>query len=202
MKKFDMSKHIGNIDEDLISDALSYKPRGNARIRFIALAACIAIIATSVPLGVILNKKTPDTAKEPPQTTNEDGYDDSQFTRVKFENIELDEGTVIFGNSFLMSNGYICSEPSETYPFSHSYITPTKEELQQIVNDTVQKAESFHGDTSVQKPENYKYVGNTAYTANVYDHWLRIKAYQSFNCYVFYQNISSDVETTPQHLWI
>ena len=42
MKKIDIAKHISNIDENYIADALTYRPASLAKIKFIALAACIA----------------------------------------------------------------------------------------------------------------------------------------------------------------
>ena len=90
MKKIDIAKHISNIDENYIADALTYRPASRAKIKFIALAACIAIIVTAVPFAYILNKKDDHSHdhKNNENNENSDTIIDKNVLK-RYENIEL-----------------------------------------------------------------------------------------------------------------
>ena len=61
MKKETLMDAINNIDPEIIEKSVNYRPEVSRRnvTRIAALVACIAVIITSVPLALILNKEEP-----------------------------------------------------------------------------------------------------------------------------------------------
>jgi len=153
MKKFDMAKHIGNIDENYIADALTYKPVSRAKIRFIALAACIAIIVTSVPFAFILNKESDDTISQPQTTTTstkqptvpEKGLPDGYYYK-DMETIELSgDNKLVFNTQFLTDGKNIYANLDEdTRPYIFEYAPLSDQQKQTILKDILESAEKYH----------------------------------------------------------
>ena len=76
MKKIDITSQISGIDPKYLDEALTYRaPRFN-KIKIIALAACLAIIVTAIPLSLIMNREdpvqTPDTTLTPGKDSTTD----------------------------------------------------------------------------------------------------------------------------------
>ena len=61
MKKSDITRELGFIDPEFIAEAASYKPHKISKIRIVALAACIAVLVTAIPLTLILNRENGNT---------------------------------------------------------------------------------------------------------------------------------------------
>ena len=118
MKKFDMAKHIGNIDENYIADALTYKPVSRSKIRFIALAACIAIIVTAVPFAFILNMEDNHTHDHENNENGETIIDENVLK--SYEDIMLENGSLKL-NMIQLSNGKILkgSTSPQKYVYEH-----------------------------------------------------------------------------------
>jgi len=60
MKRSDFVRLMGNIDEKYLKEVENYSARPKNRVRIIALAACIAIIVTAIPLSLVLNREDTD----------------------------------------------------------------------------------------------------------------------------------------------
>ena len=60
MRKEDLSKAIGDIDPKLVESSLAYRPAMSRHrlTRIVALAACLAVIVTAIPLALILNRES------------------------------------------------------------------------------------------------------------------------------------------------
>ena len=71
MKKSDITRELGFIDPEFIAEAASYKPRKISKIRIVALAACIAVLVTAIPLTLILNRENGNTEDLPAITTKD-----------------------------------------------------------------------------------------------------------------------------------
>ena len=69
MKRSDFVRLMGNIDEKYLKEADNYSARPRNWVRVTAVAACFAIIATALPLALILNRE--DTQTDAPVNTNE-----------------------------------------------------------------------------------------------------------------------------------
>ena len=57
MKKINFSDIMSNVGDRHIEEAAIFVPQHNRNIRWIALAACLAIIVTAVPFAIISNKE-------------------------------------------------------------------------------------------------------------------------------------------------
>lgn len=70
MRKEDLSKAIGGIDPKLVESSMAYRPATSKHrlIKIVALAACLAVIVTAIPLALILNRESED-ANAPVITT-------------------------------------------------------------------------------------------------------------------------------------
>ena len=69
MKKLDFIRYMGNINEKYVIESEKYRPVSRNWVKVTALAACIAIIATSIPLALVLNRE--DAQTNAPVNTNE-----------------------------------------------------------------------------------------------------------------------------------
>ena len=200
MKKFDMAKHIGNIDENYIADALTYKPVSRAKIRFIALAACIAIIVTSVPSAFILNKESVDTISRPQTTTTstkqptdpEKGLPDG-FYYKDMETIELSSNNkLIFNTQFLTDGKNIYANLDEdTRPYIFEYTPLSDQQKQTILKNTLESAQKYH-DNKEANTDIENFAGTfdwVKYSITTKEHQLQTKVK-----YVVNENIT-DVKT-------
>ena len=68
MKNKDLSNAIGNINLKYVEEAENFTAKRMSLTRIISLAACIAIIATSIPLALVLNREDAQT-DAPVETT-------------------------------------------------------------------------------------------------------------------------------------
>ena len=95
MKKIDITSQISGIDPKYLDEALTYRaPRFN-KIKIIALAACIAVLVTAIPLTLILNRENGNTEDLPAITTKDN-------TVIDKPEPDKEEPLVIF-----------CSSPTE-----------------------------------------------------------------------------------------
>lgn len=69
MKDYKFIDAIGDIDEDLIAQAMEYKPKKTVKLRFIALAACLAVIMMVLAVFLILDRDDKEDALEVTDTT-------------------------------------------------------------------------------------------------------------------------------------
>jgi len=81
MKRSEITRELGFIDPELIAEAASYKPRRMNKIKVVALAACIAVIVTALPLTLIMNREdqveTPETTLTPGKESITNGNSDT-----------------------------------------------------------------------------------------------------------------------------
>ena len=61
MKKLDFIRYMGNINEKYVIESEKYRPVSRNWVKVTAIAACIAIIATSIPLALVLNREDAQT---------------------------------------------------------------------------------------------------------------------------------------------
>ena len=78
MKIREIKDKMANIAPDLIEEAANYKRKRVSGIRVIAIAACLAILVTSVPLALIMSRRD---NTEPPKTT------ESEITKPNDQNV-------------------------------------------------------------------------------------------------------------------
>lgn len=75
MRRKDISFEFTNINSKLIEEAAEYRYSNKKLIRVLALAACIAVLVTAIPLSLIMNREdqvqTPETTQVPDTTTND-----------------------------------------------------------------------------------------------------------------------------------
>ena len=66
MRKEDLSKAIGGIDPKLVESSMAYRPAMSKHrlIKIVALAACLAVIVTAIPLSLIMNREDQVEASE------------------------------------------------------------------------------------------------------------------------------------------
>ena len=79
MKRSDITRELGFIDPEFIAEAASYKPQKISKIRIVALAACIAVLVTAIPLSLIMNLEDP---VQTPDTTLTPGKDSTTDTVI------------------------------------------------------------------------------------------------------------------------
>lgn len=73
MKKHDFSYEFTNLDSKIIEGSATYKRKKVSGIRVIAIAACLAILVTSIPLALIMSRSD---NTEPPKTTESETTND------------------------------------------------------------------------------------------------------------------------------
>jgi hypothetical protein len=78
MRRKDISYEFTNVNSKLIEEAAEYRPANKNLIRTLALAACLAILVTAIPLTLVMNREnkvqTPDFLQTQPSENN--GGDD------------------------------------------------------------------------------------------------------------------------------
>ncbi len=76
MRRKDISFEFTNINSKLIEEAAEYRYSNKKLIRVLALAACIAVLVTVIPLSLIMNRgdqvQTPETTLTPGKDSNTD----------------------------------------------------------------------------------------------------------------------------------
>lgn len=190
MKKFDMAKHISNIDENYIADALMYRPASRAKIRFIALAACIAIIITAVPFAFILNREDDDGTVQSQTSTPTDpekGLPDGLYYQ-EMETIQLGNSQLIFNTSFLTDGKNIYANLDEdTRPYVFEYTPLSDQQKQEILKNVLESAQKYHNNKEANTDfENLTgTIDWTKYSVTTNEHQLQTKVK-----YVVNENIS------------
>lgn len=97
MKIREIKDKMANIAPDLIEEAANYKRKRVSGIRVIAIAACLALLVTSVPLALIMSRK------DEPCVGNDPGISQGQENKGENDDVtEQEDMMVIF-----------CSSPSE-----------------------------------------------------------------------------------------
>ena len=71
MKRSDFVRLMGNIDEKYLKEADNYSARPRNWVRVTAVAACIAVLVTAIPLALILNREYRNTEDLPAITTKD-----------------------------------------------------------------------------------------------------------------------------------
>lgn len=76
MRRKDISFEFTNINSKLIEEAAEYRYSNKKLIRVLALAACIAVLVTAIPLSLIMNREdqfeTPETTLTPSKDSTTD----------------------------------------------------------------------------------------------------------------------------------
>ena len=57
MKKIDIQREMGFIDPEFIVEAANYRHKKISKLKIVALAACLAILVTAIPLTLIMNRE-------------------------------------------------------------------------------------------------------------------------------------------------
>ena len=79
MRRKDISFEFTNINSKLIEEAAEYRSSNKKLVRVLALAACIAVLVTAIPLSLIMNR---DDQVETPETTLIPGKDSTTDTVI------------------------------------------------------------------------------------------------------------------------
>lgn len=188
MKIENISKVIGNIDERHVKEAMSYKPKNNRPIRWIALAACIAIIVTSIPLAFILNREdvpdhehvgtsmdhsTPPVVVPGTPTDNFKGFGD----------LALSNGSLNL-DVIQLSNGKIDKDTDATVYDKYVYeYTPV--DAKTVFDDMVAKALPYYGLTELENDMGvpHTYIKNTRYSVTSYDDIVTRRIYSAHSTF-------------------
>ena len=167
MKKIDFENVINNVSDKYVEEAASFVPKRKAGLRWVALAACIAIIVTSVPFAFILNKESDDTISQPQTTTTstnqptdpEKGLPDG-FYYKDMETIQLGTSQLVFNTSFLTDGKNIYANlDEETRPYVFEYDPLTNKQKQEIIEDIANKAKNYHNNEEA-KIDIENYIGS------------------------------------------
>ncbi len=79
MRRKDISLEFTNINSKLIEEAAEYRSSNKKLVRVLALAACIAVLVTAIPLSLIMNLEDP---VQTPDTTLTPGKDSTTDTVI------------------------------------------------------------------------------------------------------------------------
>ena len=123
MKKIDFENVINNVSDKYVEEAASFVPKRKAGLRWVALAACIAIIVTSVPFAFILNRE--DDAEHKHETDHTEQGDITDIPK-SFGDIVLENGSLKL-NTIMLSHGKINKESTLSQKYVYDY-TPIDEE--------------------------------------------------------------------------
>ena len=77
MKKIDLDDVISNVGDKYLEEAANFSRKKNVGVRFFAIAACLAILVTSIPLTLLLSKKDSNNVLGDPVSTTADQNDDN-----------------------------------------------------------------------------------------------------------------------------
>ena len=167
MRKEDLSKAIGDIDPKLVESSLAYRPAMSKHrlTKIVALAACLAIIVTAIPLALILNRESGNTEDLPTIT-------DKDNTVIDKPEPDKEEPLVIF-----------CSSPNE---LKKQLKADAKVEIKDVAE---RKDFSFAvNDTVVEKKDGTPYVktitiGNETFEIS-YNESRASETYQSLSTHL------------------
>ena len=77
MKKIDLDDVISNVSDKYLEEAANFSRKKNVGVRFLAIAACLAILVTSIPLTLLMNKNDSNNVLGDPVSTTKDQNDDN-----------------------------------------------------------------------------------------------------------------------------
>ena len=160
MKLENISKIMENMDARHITEAVNYKPKNRNVTRLVALAACIAVIVTSVPLALILNKEETHAHTHDNHKHSETVIEENVMK--SFGDIQLANGSLKL-NVIQLSNGKIPkgSTSAEKYVYVYEPIDEDEAHL-----DMAYSALKYHGLDSFEY-DGYEFpnifLGNAAY---------------------------------------
>ena len=165
MKKSDITRELGFIDPEFIAEAASYKPHKISKIRIVALAACIAVLVTAIPLTLILNRENGNTEDLPAITTKDN-------TVIDKPEPDKEEPLIIF-----------CSSPNE---LKKQLKADAKVEIKDVAER--KSFSSSLNDTVVEKKDGTPYVktitiGNETFEIS-YNESKASETYQSLSTHL------------------
>ena len=88
MKKIDITSQISGIDPKFIEEAVNHKVKRISAVRVVAIAACLALLVTSIPLAVLMSreKATPYVDEVKPNHDGEGNNGNKESFRVVYCN--------------------------------------------------------------------------------------------------------------------
>ena len=169
MKKETLMDAINNIDPEIIEKSVNYRPNVLRRnvTRIVAIAACLAILVTSIPMAFILskedtlpNEETKTTSQTPGATPVDPEKDDSDaFYYQQMNDIKIGDDSIVFNTQFLTDGkNYYVNLEKDTRPLDFDFKAPTALQLQAIFNNTLKFAKFYH-DREVIVPDENNYIG-------------------------------------------
>jgi len=182
MKIEDISKVLGNIDERHVKEAMNYKPKHNRSARWIALAACIAVIVTSIPLAFILNREDASEDGDVHQETH--NHEENIEDVLKgYGNLQLSNGSLNL-NVIQLSDGKIDKDTDTTVydKYVHEY---TPMDARTVFEDMVAKALPYYGLTELENDMGvpHTYIKNTRYSVTSYDDVVTRRIYAAHSTF-------------------
>ena len=188
MKLENISKVIDNIDERHVKEAMNYRPKSRNFTKFVALAACLAIIVTSVPLALILNKEDGHIHDHgiTETTSSKTGTDTPDVPKVNtkgYGNLALSSGTLDL-NVIQLSDGKIDKDTDTTVydKYVHEY---TPMDARTVFEDMVAKALPYYGLTVLENDMGlpHAYINNTRYQVTSYDDVVTRRIYAAHSTF-------------------
>ena len=177
MKIEDISKVLGNIDERHVKEAMNYKPKHNRSARWIALAACIAVIVTSIPLAFILNREDASEDGDVHQETH--NHEENIEDVLKgYGNLQLSNGSLNL-NTIQLSDGKINKDRDMTVQDKYVYdYTPV--DKHKLLDEMILRALPYHGLTEIEDAYiNTNYVKNSRYSIRVNQDIVETRVYST-----------------------
>ena len=165
MRRKDISLEFTNINSKLIDEAAEYRSSGKKLVRVLALAACIAVLVTAIPLALILNREYRNTEDLPAITTKDN-------TVIDNTEPDKEEPLVIF-----------CSSPTELKQ-------QLKADAKVVIKDVAERKDFSLSvdDTVVEKKNGTPYVktitiGNETFEIS-YEESRASETYQSLSTHL------------------
>lgn len=157
MKKLDFIRYMGNINEKYVIESEKYKPMSRNWIKITAIAACITILVTSIPLAFILNR-------EDVQEHNHETNDPVDIIE-NYENIQLKSGSLIL-DTIQLSNGKIIKNMEDAHPYVYEY---DKVDGDAVYAEMIESAFKYHEPRYLAYPNTVSDIGNASYNVYVFD---------------------------------
>lgn len=188
MKLENISKIMENMDARHITEAANYKPKNRNMTRLVALAACIAVIVTSVPLALILNKEDAHTHDHgtTETTSSKTGTDIQNVPKADpkgYGNIQLSSGSLDL-NVIQLSDGKIDKDTDTTVYDKYVY-EYTKADARTVFEEMVAKALPYYGLTVLENDMglSHAYINNTRYSVTSYDDVVTRRIYAAHSSF-------------------
>ena len=184
MKKETLMDAINNIDPEIIEKSVNYRPNVLRRnvTRIAALVACIAVIITSVPLALILNKEEPAEHKHGEADINDQIIIEDDIKG--FGCLQLSNGTLDL-NVIQLASGKINKDTDATiydkYVFEYTPVDGAA-----IFDEMINKAYPYYGLTEFEyekRPSDAyvhgAYIENSRYSLQSYDDIIEKRIYSA-----------------------